>query len=362
MTLREARVDLAAVRHNVRTLIDAAGVPGMAIVKADGYGHGAVQIGRAALEAGAAGLGVADVTEALQLRTAGIDAPLLAWIHDRDADFAAAAAEGIELGVSTLEQLERAAAVGATVQLKTDTGLSRNGVAEDELEAVFEAAARLERSTRLRVRGLFSHLANAGAEEDLAQVAAFQTHVAAARAVGLDPEVLHLASTAGALRVPSARFDQVRIGIGIYGLSPFDGVPAAELGLRPAMELSAEVVAVRRVQAGRGVSYGYTYRTAGDTTLALVGIGYADGVPRQASNIGPVTINGARATVSGRIAMDQFVVDVGDAPVRAGDRAVLFGDPATGVPSADEWAAAASTINYEIVTRIGPRVRRRYVP
>ena len=362
MTLREARVDLDAVRHNVRTLIDAAGVPGMAIVKADGYGHGAVPVGRAALEGGATGLGVADVTEALQLRGAGIDAPLLAWIHDRDADFAAAAAQGIELGVSTLEQLERAAAVGATVQLKTDTGLSRNGVAENELEAVFGAAARLERSTRLRVRGLFSHLANAGAEEDLAQVAAFQTQVAAARAAGLDPEVLHLASTAGALRVPTARFDQVRIGIGIYGLSPFDGVPAAELGLRPAMELSAEVVAVRRVQAGRGVSYGYTYRTAGDTTLALVGIGYADGVPRQASNAGPVMINGVRATVSGRIAMDQFVVDVGDAPVRAGDRAVLFGDPSTGVPSADEWASAASTINYEIVTRIGPRVRRRYVP
>ena len=362
MTLREARVDLDAVRHNVRTLIDAAGVPGMAIVKADGYGHGAAHVGRAALEGGAGGLGVADVTEALQLRAAGIDAPLLAWIHDRDADFAAAAAQGIELGVSTLEQLERAAAAGATVQLKTDTGLSRNGVAEDELEVVFETAARLQRSTALRVRGMFSHLANAGDEEDLAQVAAFETHVAAARAAGLDPEVLHLASTAGALRVPSARFDQVRIGIGIYGLSPFDGVPAAQLGLRPAMELSAEIVAVRRVPAGRGVSYGYTYRTAGDTTLALVGMGYADGVPRQASNAGPVTVNGVRATVSGRIAMDQFVVDVGDAPVRPGDRAVLFGDPATGVPSADEWAAAASTINYEIVTRIGPRVRRRYVP
>lgn len=362
MTLREARVDLDAIRHNVRTLIDAAGVPGMVIVKADGYGHGAVPVARAALDAGASGLGVADVTEALQLRSAGIDAPVLAWVHGRDADFATAAERGIELGVSTLEQLERAAAAGATVHLKTDTGLSRNGLAEDELFAVFERAVRLERVSGLRVRGLFSHLANAGEQEDLAQVAAFEEHIAAARAAGLAPEVLHLASTAGALRVPAARFDQVRLGIGVYGLSPLDGVPAAELGLRPAMELSAEVVAVRRVPGGRGVSYGYTYRTAGDTTLALVGIGYADGVPRQASNAGPVSLNGERFTVSGRIAMDQFLVDVGDAPVKTGDRAVLFGDPATGVPSADEWAAAAWTINYEIVTRIGPRVRRRYVP
>jgi alanine racemase len=362
VTLREAVVDLDAIRSNVRTLIAAAGVPGMAIVKADGYGHGAVAVGRAAVEAGAAGLGVADVEEALTLRAAGIDAPILAWIHDRDADFAAAADAGVELGISTLEQLERAAAVGATVQVKTDTGLSRNGVAEHELDVVFEAAARLERSGRIHVRGLFSHLANAGEEEDRAQIVAFERHIDVARAAGLDPEVLHLASTAGALRVPAARFDQVRLGIGLYGLSPYDDVRSAELGLRPAMELSAEVVAVRRVAAGRGVSYGYSYRTAGDTTLALVGIGYADGVPRQASNSGPVTVNGRRCTVSGRIAMDQFVVDVGNATVRVGDRAVLFGDPSTGVPSADDWAAAASTINYEIVTRIGPRVRRRYLP
>jgi alanine racemase len=362
VTLREARVDLDAIRHNVRTLLAAAGVPGMVVVKADGYGHGAVPVALAALDGGASGLGVADLTEALQLRAAGIDAPVLAWIHGSDADFEAAAALGIDLGISTLDQLERAAAAGATVQLKTDTGLSRNGVAEDDLQTVFATAARLERSTRLRVRGVWSHLANASEQDDLAQVAVFESHVAAARAAGLDPEVLHLAATAGALRVPAARFDQVRLGIGVYGLSPLDGVTAADLGLRPAMELSAEVVAVRRAPAGRGVSYGYTYRTSGDTTLALVGIGYADGVPRQASNAGPVIVNGARFTVSGRIAMDQFIVDVGDTPVRVGDRAVLFGNPADGVPSAEEWADAAGTINYEIVTRIGPRVRRRYVP
>ena len=362
MTLREARVDLGAIRHNVRTLLDAVGVPGMAVVKADGYGHGAVAVARAALEGGASGLGVADLSEALQLRAAGIRAPVLAWIHGGDSDFDAAVANGIELGVSSLDQLRRAAAAGATVQLKTDTGLSRNGVAEDQLEAVFAEAARLERTTGLRVRGMWSHLANASEADDLAQVAAFETHVRAGRAAGLDPEVLHLAATEAALRRPTARFNQVRLGIGVYGLSPMEGVTSAELGLRPAMELSAEIVAVRRVPAGRGVSYGYTYRTAGETTLALVGIGYADGVPRQASNAGPVVVNGAPFTASGRIAMDQFILDVGDAVVRVGDRAVLFGDPATGVPSADDWARAAATINYEIVTRVGPRVPRRYVP
>jgi alanine racemase len=227
---------------------------------------------------------------------------------------------------------------------------------------VLHEAVRLQRSTGLRVRGMWSHLANASEADDLAQVATFEAHVAAARAAGLEPEVLHLAATEGALRRPSARFDQVRLGIGVYGLSPAEDIPASDLGLRPAMELSAEIIAVRRARAGVGVSYGYTYRTADDTTLALVGIGYADGVPRQASNSGPVLLNGARFTVSGRIAMDQFVVDVGSAPVRVGDRAVLFGDPETGAPSADEWAQAASTINYEIVTRVGPRVSRRYVP
>ncbi|PJJ73182.1 alanine racemase [Diaminobutyricimonas aerilata] len=361
MTLREALVNLDAVRRNVEVLRrGAGGATAMAVVKADGYGHGALPVARAALEAGAEWIGTADLAEALALRAAGITAPLLCWLHPGDVDMRAAVEADIDLGISTADQLERAGDAGATVHLKTDTGLSRNGIPESELPAVLDRAAALESAGRLSVRGIFSHLANASDDDDREQLAAFHRHLDAARAAGLAPEAVHFASTAAAIRHEDCRFGMVRLGIGMYGLSPFDGVSSAELGLTPAMTLSAEVVSVKRVPAGSGVSYGFTYRTAGDTTLALVAMGYADGVPRQASNRGPVTIGGVTHTVSGRIAMDQFVVDVGNTPVQAGDRAVLFGDPADGVPSADDWALAADTINYEIVTRVGPRVPRRY--
>ena len=191
------------------------------------------------------------------------------------------------------------------------------------------------------------------------QVARFRALLDQARAAGLDPELVHLAATGGALSLADAAFSMVRIGIGAYGLSPFDG--SAGVPLTPAMELRGEIVSAKRVPAGSGVSYGHTYVTSQETTLALVPLGYADGIPRHASNAGPVSINGSTYPVAGRVAMDQFVVDVGDAPVRAGDTAVLFGDPATGVPSATDWANAADTIDYEIVTRIGHRVKRRYV-
>ncbi|WP_036298049.1 alanine racemase, partial [Microbacterium sp. C448] len=175
------------------------------------------------------------------------------------------------------------------------------------------------------------------------------------------PPLRHIAATHAAIDLPEARLNCVRVGIGLYGLSPFAGRSSAELGLRPAMTLRGAVAAVRRVPAGQGVSYGYDYRTDGPTALALVPLGYADGVPRAASGRGPVTIGGTRLRVAGRIAMDQFVVDAGDTPVAVGDEVVLFGDPTLGVPAADEWADASGTINYEIVTRIGPRVPRRQV-
>jgi alanine racemase len=211
------------------------------------------------------------------------------------------------------------------------------------------------------VVGLFSHVSNTSHAEDRAALARFLEAVSSASAMGLTPRVRHIAATAAAIDLPETRLDCVRLGIGVYGLSPFGDRSSADLGLRPAMTLRAAVAAVRRVPAGQGVSYGYTYRTPRETTLALVPIGYADGVPRQASGSGPVVIGGSRFQVSGRVAMDQFIVDVGDAPVSVGDEAVLFGDPALGAPAVEEWADAASTINYEIVTRIGPRVPRRTV-
>jgi alanine racemase len=366
--MREARVDLEAIRENVATL-KAATAPStlLAVVKAGGYGHGAIPVARAALEGGADWLGVVDVAEALALRDAGITAPLLTWLHAPGADFAPAIAADIDLGVSSLAQLDEVAAAASTagqrvnVHIKADTGLGRNGIEESECPAVFARAAEHERDGLLRVRGLFSHLSNTGDVEDLDQARRFEALAAQASGAGLTIDLRHLAATAGALKLPSTCYDMVRCGIGVYGLSPFDGIPSAAIGLRPAMELSASIVSVKRVPAGTGVSYGFTYRTGAETNLALVPLGYADGIPRSASSRGPVWINGRRYQISGRIAMDQFVVDVGDDGVRVGDRAVLFGDPATGVPSADEWAAAADTINYELVTRIGPRVTRTYV-
>ena len=363
--MREALIDLDAISANIEVLRAAAGgVRSMAIVKANGYGHGAVESARAALAGGAEWLGVVDIDEALQLRAAGIDAPVLTWLHEPEADFDAAVSAGVDIGVSYLEQLDRVAygSPGAVVQLKVDTGLGRNGAAPGDWSSFFAAAAAHQRAGRVTVRGLWSHLAHAGDEHDRLQVTRFTEAIDAARAAGVDPEMLHLAATVGALRVPEARFDLVRFGISIYGVSPFDDEDAAALGLRPAMELAAVVVAVKRVPAGTGVSYGHAHVTATATTLALVPLGYADGIPRHASGRGPVVINGVKHRVAGRVAMDQLVLDVGDAPVRVGDRAVLFGDPATGAPSVDEWADAAETINYEIVSRIGPRVPRRYRP
>lgn len=366
---REALVDLDAIRDNVATLARrVAPARAMAVVKADAYGHGAVPVAHAALAGGAAWLGVADLVEAVALRDAGIDAPILAWLHDPDAAFATAVVRDIDLGVSSSAQLsaitEAAVAVGrvARVHLKIDTGLSRNGVPPGEWHEVVATAASLEREGLVTVRGVFSHLANTSAEEDAAQLAAFDAALAAASAAGLDPEVRHIASTAGALRLPESRYDLVRLGIGCYGVAPFgDGTTAAELGLRPAMTLRGRVAAVRRIEAGTGASYGHVWRAERATTLALVPLGYADGVPRQASGRGEVWLAGARRRVVGRIAMDQFLVDVGDDEVAVGDEVVLFGDPSTGAPSADDWGDAADTIGYEIVTRIGPRVPRRYV-
>jgi alanine racemase len=364
---REARINLGAITANVATLKHSA-TPAvlMAVVKANGYGHGAVESARAALAGGADWLGVVDSVEAFQLRDAGITAPLLTWMHGPRANFEKSIAAGIDLGVSTLEQLDQVAAASAGssgvgfVHLKIDTGLGRNGIADDKCAEVFDRAAAYERAGRLRVRGLFSHLSNAGADEDAVQISRFEVQAAAAKAAGLTINLHHLSATEATLVRPAARFDMVRVGLGIYGLSPFPGTTAKELGLRPAMELRAPIVNVKRVPAGTGISYGFTYRTTEPSTLALIPLGYADGVPRAASSRGPVSINGRQYRVSGRIAMDQFVVDLGADTAAIGDTAVLFGDPETGVPAADDWAIAADTINYEIVTRVGHRVTRTY--
>lgn len=366
---REALIDVGAIAANTRHLKRLAGVDEfIAVVKADGYGHGAMAAARAAVEGGATRIGVADLAEALEIVAAGgVGVPLVAWLHGPAADFATAVAAGVEVGVSSAAQLQSVAdAVGARgparLHLKVDTGLSRSGVPADAWDEVFALAHRLESSGRVLVVGLFSHLSGASPADDLAQLSEFRKALERARGHGLRPALTHLAATAATLSLPETRLNAVRVGLGLYGLSPFAGRTSEELGLRPAMTLRAAVSAVRRVAAGQGVSYDYTYRAPRDTTLALVPIGYADGVPRQASGSASVTIRGRRHPVAGRIAMDQLVVDVGDTPVEVGDVATLFGDPRCGFASAAEVADAAGTINYDIVTRIGRRVHRVIVP
>lgn len=375
--LREAVVDLEVVARNVETLRALVGTEHfLSVVKANGYGHGASFVARAALAGGADWLGVVDAAEALPLRGAGIAAPILTWLHGPEESFEAHAAHDLDVGISSLDELERAALAGVRwVQLKVDTGLGRNGAEESTWGALFARTAELQASGGPRMRGLFSHLANAGAEADADQGAAFERAREAAASFGLEPELVHLAATEGAIARPELRYSMVRVGLGTYGLSPFGGSDGADSGsaesnvrdsaqplppLTPALELSAAVVSVKRVPADSGVSYGHRYRTEQATSLALIPLGYCDGIPRQASNRGHVLLGGERYRVCGTVAMDQFVVDVGDAPVAPGDRAIVWGDPATGAPSATEWAEAAGTINYDLVARIGQRVVRTY--
>lgn len=360
---REALIDPEAISHNVARIAAVTGVDVIAVVKANGYGHGAELAAQAALEGGAFRLGVADISEAISLRESGIEAPIIAWLHGADADFAEAVERRLELGVSSRSQLLNVAEAAApsrpaAVHLKLDTGLSRNGAAPEEWAELFEAAADLERRGMVRVTGVFSHLANTSAESTREALDAYLGALDLAASFEVTPEIRHLAASDAAIRAPETRLDAVRAGIAIYGLEPFAGANTAELGLRPAMTLRAAIVKVRRVPRDTGVSYDYTYRTQRDTTLALIPLGYGDGVPRGGSGAGPVVVNDKRYTVAGRVAMDQLVIDVGDDPVREGDIATLFGDPGRGMPSADEWARADGTINYEIVTRVGSRVPR----
>lgn len=359
--LRELRIDLEAYRRNVRTIRElVAPAKVLAVVKANAYGHGAVPIARAAVEAGADWLGVVTLEEALELRAAGITAPVVAWQFDPACDFHAAAWNHIDVGLSYAAQLVAAAEAGVQwVHLAIDTGLSRNGSSPEQWEEFLTTAARLQQEGHLRVRGFFSHLSNTSWEDDREQLHQFDAALARAAELGIHPEVRHIAATQVAVDHPEARYDMVRLGIGGYGVSP-DDRSSAELGLTPVMRVSGRVIHVKRVPADTGVSYGFLYRTPRETTLALVPFGYADGVPRSVTNRAEVLLNGHRYRIAGRVAMDQFLVDVGDDPVQVGDEVVLFGDPARGEPSAAEWAEAAGTIAYEIVTRMGGRCERVY--
>jgi len=363
----EAVVDLGAIRDNVATMKSGTPAELMAVVKADAYGHGLVPCARAALAGGATWLGTAVISECLALRAAGIDVPLLAWLWTpgEAADVRAAVAAGVDLSVSSTWQLDCVAAAArelgrrARVHLKIDTGLSRNGAYVEDWPALVAAVARTD---EVETIGVWSHFAYADAPGHPTigkQVAAFEAAVEVAERAGVGPQLRHIANSAATLTLPSAHFDLVRPGVAVYGLTPVPQV--GDFGLTPAMTLRASIALAKRVRAGEGVSYGHVYTTTRDTTLALVPLGYADGIPRNATNVGPVSINGERFTISGRVCMDQFVVDVGDLAVAEGDTAVLWGSGADGEPTAQDWADALDTIHYELVTRVGPRVARTYV-
>jgi alanine racemase len=368
----EARVDLSAVRHNVGVLAErAAGAAVMAVVKADGYGHGLVPTARAAVEGGASWLGVAFLEEALALRAARLEVPILAWLTAPGEDLASAVAAGVDLGVSSTRQLAATAAAAAAagrparVQLKADTGLSRGGAQPADWPALCDAAAKAEADGTVKVTGLWSHFAFADGGPDhptnSRQTGVFREALDVAATAGLQPEVRHLANSAATLTAPATHFDLVRPGLAVYGLSPVPqlGGPR-ELGLRPAMTLASTVALTKRVPAGSGVSYLHRYVTAAETSLALVPLGYADGIGRNATNVAQVQLGDRRRTIAGTVCMDQFVLDVGDDPVEAGDEVLLFGPGDAGEPTAQDWADWLGTINYEIVTRVGARVPRTY--
>ncbi|MBC2875930.1 MULTISPECIES: alanine racemase [Streptomyces] len=367
-----AVVDLAALRANVRVLRALAPKAQlMAVVKANAYGHGMVPCAREARRAGAAWLGAALPTEALALRAAGDRGRLLCWLWTPGGPFREAVEADVDISVSGLWALEevlaavRAAGRPARVQLKIDTGLGRNGCTPGDWEKLVAAAREAEIGGALRVTGVWSHFACAdepGHPSIRAQLDVFRDAVAYAEAQGLDPEVRHIANSPAVLTLPETHFDLVRTGVAVYGISPSPeiGTPA-DFGLRPVMTLTASLASVKRVPAGLGVSYGHQYTTPGETTLALVPLGYADGIPRAASGTGEVLIGGRRRRIAGRVAMDQFVVDLGDDTAEAGDEAVLFGPGDRGEPTAEDWGRATGTIGYEVITRITQRVPRVYV-
>ncbi len=368
-----ALIDLDAFVANIESLrAHVAPAAVMVVVKADAYGHGMVECARVAREAGADWLGVATPEEALALRGAGDQGRLLAWLYGPESDLGPLIAADVDISAQSEEQIARivvSAGVAerrARVHLKIDTGLSRNGATVGDWPAVCRAARHAEQLGALEVVGVWSHLAAAdepGASSVADQQVAFEAAYQVALEVGLTPTLRHLSNSAGALLLPQAHYDLVRIGIAAYGIDPDTGVAAlAGVTLRPVMRLRAQLAGVKRVDAGAGVSYGHTWHATAPTTLGLVPLGYGDGIPRHAGNSAEVSWREGRAAVRGRICMDQFVIELGDADVHAevGQEVTLFGPGDHGEPTAADWAGWCGTIGYEIVTRIGARVPRIY--
>ena len=361
----EALVDLSAIKFNLQLLKKTSGTKLLAVVKADAYGHGLVPVAQAALAAGADYLGVALLEEAITLREAGIDAPILAWLVQPGSDFARAIELDIELAAASLKALQEISDATtsrkARVHIEVDTGMSRGGFLSEWENLTAKDLAGVE------VAGIYSHFARADEPEEKQnqdQLERFNAMVKKVHSLGFPNVIRHLSNSAATLKNHSAAFDMVRTGIAMYGLSPDVNTlgSSSSLGLRPAMQLRAALYLVKDVPAGTPVGYGATESTSADTRLGVVAMGYADGIPRIARAAG-VWIAGKRAPIIGRVSMDQFVVDLGAASnAQSGDWVTIFGNGSHGEYTADDWGAASQSINYEIVTRIGPRVPRIYAP
>ena len=359
----EVRVDLERIAANIKHFKELSGTPVMAVVKADAYGHGLVPVAKAALDAGASSLGVALLEEAITLRQAGITAPILAWLVPPGSDYTLAVDNHIELAASSIKALEEIGAVKSEfrpkVHLEVDPGMTRGGFLAEWGKIDGHHVANLD------VVGIFSHFARADEPEEKQnqlQLNRFKEMVATVESFGYTNIVRHLSNSAATLKDQDSRFDLVRVGIAMYGLSPDVKTlgDSASLGLKPAMQLRAKLHLVKTVPANSPVGYGATAYTTAETKLGVVAMGYADGIPRNAQGAG-VFVDGKRAPIIGRVSMDQFVVDLGaESTATTGDWVIIFGDGSTGEYTADDWGAASGTINYEIVTRIGPRVPRIY--
>jgi alanine racemase len=359
----EARIDLDRIATNINLLKGAEYTALMAVVKADAYGHGLVEVGLVAEKSGADWLGVALLEEAITLRTHGVRAPILAWLLPPGSDFKKAVNHDIDIAVSSIKAFREVSTLPGKprIHIELDTGMSRGGFLDEWKEFL-----RSDFST-VEVIGVFSHFARAdepAEKQNVEQVNRFNQMVSDLASVGVVPEIQHLANSAASLKNSSARFDLVRTGIAMYGLSPDVETlgDSRSLNLTPAMQLRAQLHLVKSVPANTPVGYGATAHTDRDTKLGVVAMGYADGIPRIAQGAG-VFIDGVRAPIIGRVSMDQFVVDLGpDATAQSGDWVIVFGDGSRGEYTADDWGTASKSINYEIVTRIGPRVPRIYAP
>ena len=359
----EARIDLDRIATNINLLKGAENFPLMAVVKADAYGHGLVEVGLAAEKSGADWLGVALLEEAITLRTHGVRAPILAWLVPPGSDFRKAVSHDIDIAVSSIKAFTEVATLPGKprIHIEVDTGMSRGGFLDEWKEFL-----RSDFST-VEIVGIFSHFARADEpteKQNVEQINRFNQMVSDLASVGIIPEIQHLANSAATLKNSAAHFDLVRTGIAMYGLSPDVKTlgDSPSLNLMPAMQLRARLHLVKSVPANTPVGYGATAHTSMDTKLGIVAMGYADGIPRIAQGAG-VFIDGLRAPIIGRVSMDQFVVDLGaGSTAQSGDWVIVFGDGSKGEYTADDWGAASKSINYEIVTRIGPRVPRIYAP